>query len=126
MGRGVFNHWGRLLSRFESPPGTPVPSTGSFRPLFLLLLRLKVGIPGVVRIAIKVIVTHGDLWDDSGDSIGFSLETGQGTRASLSGNCEAFGCFNLHYFPNSFQKIKKLIKIVNLVPPTVLPVKIAL
>jgi len=119
---GAFNDRARLARRFGGSSG----HTGSFRPLFLLLLRLKVGIPGVVWIAIKVIVTHGDLLDDSGDSIGFSLETGQGTRASLSGNCETFGCFNLRYFPNSFQKIKELIKIVNLVPPTVLPVKIAL
>jgi hypothetical protein len=54
---GAFNDRARLARRFGGSSG----HTGSFRPLFLLLLRLKVGIPGVVWIPMKVIVVQGEL-----------------------------------------------------------------
>jgi len=122
-GSRIFGGWGgeghfRPLGRLRRPFWGLSGHTSSFLPDSPSLLKTggKPSRGSPASRGIKVIVTHGDLWDDSGDSIGFSLETGQGTRASLSGNCETFGCFNLRYFPNSFQKLKKLIKIVNLVP----------
>ena len=58
--KGVFSGRAMLGRRFGRSSG----HMGSFRPLFLLLLllfRLKVGIPGVAWITIKVIVVPGEL-----------------------------------------------------------------
>ena len=55
--RGVFNDLARPVERLlGSPPGTPVPSAPYSRSL-----RLKVSIPRIVGITIKVIAVHGKL-----------------------------------------------------------------
>jgi hypothetical protein len=50
--------------------------------------------------------------DDSRGSIGFSLAIGQGTTASIGGNCEISGSFNSRYFPDLAQETKRLINLV--------------
>ena len=62
-------------------------------------------------------VTDGESsWGDARSSSGFSLETGPGTRASISGNCSAFGRFDLGHLPDLDQKIKSFVNLVNNIP----------
>ena len=57
-GEGAFPMiWRSSLGFFEAHPGTRVPSA----PYSPSLLRLKVSVPGIVWVTIKVIVVHGEL-----------------------------------------------------------------
>ena len=59
-------------------------------------------------------VTDGESsWGDARSSSGFSLETGPGTRASISGNCEAFGRFDCCHFPDLAEEGRSLVNLVN-------------
>jgi len=58
VGRGIFNHWGEA-----SPAVLRLLRAHRFlaRPIALLFLRLEVSLPGVVGVAVKVIVVPGEL-----------------------------------------------------------------